>query len=187
MIAMNIRSTALALVQAITITLMAATTLHADEYPFRAAFERVPGSEQVENGQTEEGIATLRAELQNGDPETRGMVLSTLCGAYVVIASFAAAEYTCNAAVEASHSAIAYNNRGVYHVLVGDWSGARRDFERARPPALEAYMEELWQRDVGLVATGNFDLIDDLQAQHAPEDIVDTSSRILADVEPINE
>jgi hypothetical protein len=187
MITMNIRSTAGALVPAITITLLAASTLHADEYPFRAAFERVPGSEQVENGQMEEGIAMLRAELQNGDPETRDMVLSTLCGAYVVIASFAEAKYTCNEAVEASHSALAYNNRGVYHVLVGNWNGARKDFERARPQELEAYMEELWQRDVGLVATGNFDLIDDLQAKHAPEDFVAASSRVLADVEPINE
>jgi hypothetical protein len=44
----------------------------------------------------------------------------------------------------------------------GDLSGAREDFERVRPPDVDAYLERLKTNNVRLVAAGNFELLNQL-------------------------
>lgn len=155
---------------AIGAVLLQSQPLRADVFPFRVAFENVPGIEQIEAGNVPAGIKELENHL--GLPDQEGnSVWATLCGAFIVNGSLDKAESACNRAVAIAPSDTAYNNRGVYRVFTGNLSGAREDFEHARPADLKAYMEELRAKDVGLIAVDNFQLIEKLSAKHTAEDI----------------
>jgi tetratricopeptide (TPR) repeat protein len=143
----------------------------ADVFPFRVAFENVPGIEEIEAGNIPQGITVLEDQLGQSDQEVNGDIWATLCGAYIVNASLDKAEMACNRAVEIDPTDTAYNNRGVYRVFTGNLSGAREDFVRARPGELDAYLEELRAKDVGLIAVDNFQLIEDLSAKHTAAEI----------------
>lgn len=153
---------------AILATFMLAESGACDEFPFRVAYERVPGAEQVEAGDIGSGIEILQQALDGAAAEMHGRILATLCAAYTAASAFEEAGPVCNEAVAETGSAIAYNNRGVYRVLTGNWHGARADFARARPEEMERYLEQLKQRDIGLVATGNFELMESLQDKYTP-------------------
>ncbi len=162
---------------AIAPTLVIATALllgnpsFAEVFPFRVVFESVPGIEEIEAGNIQAGIEVLEDQLNQVEQGDGGDILATLCAAYIVNVSPDKAEGACNKAVEVDPSKTAYNNRGVFRAFTGDFSGAREDFERARPRQLEAYMDELRTKDVGLVAAGNFQLIDQLLAEHSATEI----------------
>lgn len=158
-----------------------------EEFPFRTAYEDVPGAKEIESGNLSAGIRRLEQALVGDDAANRAELLSTLCAAYTLDQSFEQAGRICNAAVDAGGSELAYNNRGVYRVMTGDWRGARKDFERARPAQIERYLEELRKRDVGLVADGNVQLMDDLERRYTPADIGRRPAETLASVEPIED
>ena len=150
--------------------LMLCSPSFADVFPFRVAFENVPGIEEIEAGNIQAGIKVLEDQLEQIEPGS-GDILATLCAAYIVNVSLDKAERACSKAVETDPTETAYNNRGVYRAFTGDLSGAHEDFERARPRQLDAYLEELKTKDVGLMAVDNFRLIEELSAKHSPAEI----------------
>jgi tetratricopeptide (TPR) repeat protein len=134
----------------------------AETLRLRVAFEWVPGAEAVEAGNLQAGIQELEHELAKSDLESSADVLATLCAAYIVNRSLDKAERACDKALEIKPSKTAYNNRGVLRAAKGDFSGAREDFDRVRPHQIEVYLEELWVKDVPLIAEDNFDLLEEL-------------------------
>lgn len=155
----------------IAAALMLGNTSFADVFPFRVAFANVPGVEEIEAGNMQAGIQVLEDRLTQIEPESRGDILATLCAAHIVNMSLDDANRACNEAVDVDPSDTAYNNRGVYRAFTGDLSGAREDFERVRPRELEAYLEELRTKDVGLISIDNFYLIEELSAKHTTAEI----------------
>ena len=139
------------------------TEARAETFAFRVAFEDVPGVEDVVSGNLQDGIVRLETELDNDSSDT-GFVLATLCGAYIMDMALDHASRTCDAAVKHQPGRTAFNNRGVLRALLGDFEGAREDFEKARPAELSAYLEDLRRRDVGLVANDNFRKFENLTA-----------------------
>jgi tetratricopeptide (TPR) repeat protein len=158
-------------------------TASAESFPFRVAFENVPGVEEIEAGDFPAGIKVLEDQLNEIDQEYSGDTWATLCAAYIMNASLHKAAFACDKAVEIDPSETAYNNRGVYRAFTGNLSGAREDFQRARPHQLESYLEELRAKDVGLMATDNFDLINELSAEYAPLEITHSTAIRTAKVE----
>jgi len=143
---------------------------YADNLPFRVAFENVPGVAEITSGNPSDGIRILKQQLENDDAE-KGLVLATLCGAYIIELSLVEATQVCTDAVEKFPGETAFNNRGVLRVFTGDFEGAHEDFDRARPTRMDEYLEYLMTRDVGLIANGNHGLLEALQAKHSPDDV----------------
>ncbi len=141
----------------------------ADNPRFRVSFERVPGAAEIEAGNLQAGIKVLEYQLAKTELDRSGDILATLCAAYIVNDSLDEAEGVCDKAVEISPTEAAYNNRGVFRAVTGNLSGARADFERVRPPELEAYLEELKTTDIPLVANENFYLADELLSKRSSE------------------
>ena len=157
----------------------------AEVFPFRVAFENVPGVEKIDASNLEAGIKALEDQLQQVDAASSGDILATLCAAYIINGSLHKAESACNKAVETNPSETAYNNRGVYRAFKGDLTGAREDFERVQPRDIEAYLDELKTKDVGLMSIDNFRLIEELSAKHAPAEINASLAMTTANVENI--
>ena len=109
----------------------------------------------------------LENRLNHIEQGNSGEILATLCAAYIVNVSLDNAERACNKAVETDPTEIAFNNRGVFRAFKGNLSGAREDFDRARPRQLEVYLSELKAKDLGLLAVDNFRLINKLSATHS--------------------
>jgi hypothetical protein len=170
--------------------LVAALTLcswsHADETRYRVLLGTVPGADEVGAGNVKAGIRILEDQLKNGDPARKGEVWSTLCAAFIIDLSLAKAERACNKAVATDPDYYALNNRGVLRVYKGDLAGARADFERVRPADVEAYLEQLKATNIRLVAASNFDLVNELLAQHRPEAGKSWREVSTADVESLN-
>ena len=141
-----------------------------DYFPFRVAFEDVPGVAEITSGQVSEGIEILKQELDNDDAN-KGYVLATLCGAYILESSLEEATQVCTDAVDTFPGETAFNNRGVLRAFSGDFEGAKEDFDRARPRHMAEYIEYLKTKDVGLIADGNHDLLEDLAARHSSVDV----------------
>ena len=139
----------------------------AETVHFRVAFESVPGIEEIEAGDLQAAIKVLEDQLAKTDSESSGDILATLCAAYIVNRSLDKAERACAKALEIKPTKTAYNNRGVLRAHRGDFSGAREDFDRVRPHQLDVYLEELWVKDVPLMAEDNFGLIDELLSKGA--------------------
>ena len=153
------------------VALMAlSSSSYADYFPFRVAFENVPGVAEITSGNVSQGIEILRQELENENADA-GHVLATLCGAYIIDSSLEEAAQVCTDAVDKFPGETAFNNRGVLRALTGDFEGARRDFDRARPERMDDYLEYLKTKDVGLIATGNYGLLQELSAKHSPVDV----------------
>jgi Flp pilus assembly protein TadD len=151
----------------IAIALMIGNQSFADEPGYRVLLEDVPGADEIEAGNTETGIEMLEEQLAQVEQKDSGDIWSTLCAAYIKNLALVRAERACNKAVEIEPTYYALNNRGVLRVYKGDLSGAREDFERARPPDMEAYLERLKTNNVRLVAAGNFDLLNQLLAKRS--------------------
>ncbi|MFQ6006033.1 MAG: hypothetical protein ACE5OQ_11070 [Woeseia sp.] len=141
---------AIGLLLIIAATLTLASPSYSDEFPFRVAFERVPGAEDIDAGNIQAGIKVLVNQLNQIERWNRGDVLATLCAAYIVELSLDKAERACNEAVEIDPTETAYNNRGVLRAFTGNLSGAREDFDRVRPRQLDVYLSELKTKDVGV-------------------------------------
>ena len=169
----------------IAAALMLANPSLAEVFPFRVAFENVPGVEKIDGSNVEAGIKVLEDQLEQIEPASSGDILATLCAAYIVNGSLHKAERACNKAVETNPSETAYNNRGVYRAFTGDLIGAREDFERVRPRDVEAYLDELKTKDVGLMSIDNFYLLEELSAKHTPAEINASLAMTTASVEDI--
>jgi len=159
----------------------------AETRTFRVAFEWVPGTEQIEAGNLQAGIKALEEQLAQIELESSGDILTTLCAAYIVNRSLDKAERICGKAVEINPTESAYNNRGVFRAHTGDLSGARKDFERIRPRQLEVYLEELWVKDVPLIATGNFDFVNELLTERSAAEIEHSFASSAASIENVIE
>ena len=159
----------------------------ADTSSFRVAFERVPGSEEIEAGNMQAGIKVLEDQLAQIELESSGDILATLCGAYIVDRSLDKAGRVCDKAIEIDPTKTAYNNRGVLRALTGNMSGAREDFERVRPPQLDAYLEELRTTDVPLVADDNFYLADKLLSKRSSAELGHSFAPSAAAIEDLND
>jgi tetratricopeptide (TPR) repeat protein len=159
----------------------------AEKYAFRVVFEEVPGVEHLVAGQLAQGIRLLERDLAAEKPH-QGHVLATLCGAYLLRRQLDDAERTCAEAVARFPGETAYNNRGVLRAFQGDLEGARRDFARASPANMEAYMEVLRTRDVGLVASSNQSMLQQLSARHTSDEIRSSHASVTgAEVETIDD
>ena len=155
----------------------------AETRTFRVAFEWMPGTEQIEAGNLQAGIKELEHQLARTNLESSGDLLATLCAAYIVDSSLDKAMRVCDKAVEINPTWTAYNNRGVFRAHMGNLSGAREDFERVRPRQLEVYLEELWVKDVPLIATGNFDLVNELLTERSAAEIEHSFALSTAEIE----
>lgn len=145
----------------------------ADDYDLRVVYADVPGTSKLEAGQIEAGVELLEARLNDlSDRPAREQasdIMATLCAAYIISRSLDRAERPCNQAVERAPSFTALNNRAIYRAFTGDIAGARDDLDRARPARLEAYINELAERDPRVVAAYNFGLIEQLLANRRGE------------------
>lgn len=151
--------------------LMAASPASAADYfPFRVAFENVPGVAEITSGNVSAGIEILQQELDNDDAN-KGYVLASLCGAYIIDSSLEEALQVCTDAVDKFPGETAFNNRGVLRAFTGDFEGAKEDFDRARPERMDEYIEYLKTKVVGLIADGNHGLLEELAAKHSPIDV----------------
>lgn len=159
---------------------------YADYYPFRVAFENVPGVEEITGGNINAGIRILEQELDQENVADEGYVLASLCGALILNSSLYEATQVCNDAVEQFPSETAFNNRGVLRAFTADFEGAKSDFDRARPQSIQEYLEHLRTKDVGLVADSNRGLIEDLSANHDPADVNSSFAVNTASVEDID-
>lgn len=142
----------------------------AENYPFRVAFENVPGAAELEAGDVEAGIEILENLVDDHRVNT-GHVLATLCGAYIMDVSLEKAERVCDRAVAEHPGETAYNNRGVLRAFNGDFRGAQADLDRARPERMAEYIEYLRTKDVRLIADGNFGLLEKLAARHSSDEV----------------
>ena len=157
----------------------------AETRTFRVAFEWIPGTEQIEAGNLQAGIRALEDQLAQIELESSGDILTTLCAAYLVNGSLDKAVRVCDKAVEINPTESAYNNRGVFRAHTSDLSGAREDFERIRPRQLDAYLEELWVKDVPLLAASNFDLVDELLSKRTSAEAGRSFASSAAEIEEL--
>lgn len=175
------------LASALVILLTHGTAGAAEEYAFRVAFEEVTGVQYLVAGDLAQGIRLLERDLA-ADKQNHGHVLATLCGAYILRRQLDDAERTCAEAITRFPGETAYNNRGVLRAFQGDLEGARRDFARSSPANMEAYMEILRTRDVGLVASSNQVLLQQLAARHTSDEIRSSYASVAgAEVETIDD
>ena len=179
-------SSLIAPVLIIAATLMTGNESYADGYPFRVVYANVPGANEIESGNFQAGIKLLEDQLNQVEQGNSGDIWATLCAAYIVNASLDQADRACTKAVEMDPTYCALNNRGVFRAFTGDLSGAREDFERARPPQLEAYLKELTTKDVRVIAADNFRLINELSAERQAAKIDASVAVNTAEIEDPN-
>ncbi len=171
---------------AVAVALMIGSQSFADEHAYRVVLENVPGADEIEVGNIRAGIKMLEDQLNQVEQVSSGKIWSTLCAAYVLDKSLSQAERACTKAVEIEPSSHALNNRGVFRLFKLDLSGAREDFERARTPDVEAYLEKLKTTDVQLVAASNFDLLNQLLAAPTAAEVEKSNEIRTAEVEGLD-
>jgi len=138
----------------------------ADESRYRVLLERVPGTDQLEAGNTLAGIKILEEQLNQAEQASKGDIWSTLCAAYIIRISLNQAEYACSKAVQFGPSYYALNNRGVLRVHIGDLVGAREDFERVRSLKVETELNKTMIANIRLIATNNLILLEEILPMH---------------------
>jgi len=134
----------------------------ADAASFRVAFAVVPGIEAIEAGNYDKALDILEGRRQQR-AELIEDELSTLCAVYIVKRDLHSARRVCDEAVTVHDSEAAYNNRGVLRACTGDTAGALRDFSRIRilPRNVDGYIEHLKQGNPRLMASKNFELVNE--------------------------
>lgn len=171
----------------VAVALLLSSPGFADSFHFRVAFESVSGVEAIEAGDLQAGIKVLEDQLAQIESANGSDVLATLCAAYVINRSLDKAKRVCDEAIKIDPSETAYNNRGVYRAFTGDFLGAREDFERARPPQLQDYLDQLWATDVPLMAENNFHLVDELLATRSSPKTKSSFAIRIAEIEIIGD
>jgi len=113
--------------------------INADDSTGNAPFElrthkkEVYGTRALEAGDYDRAIQRLEKALaRSGSYSNRTPVLINLCIAYTITGDFISAEQSCDASVENGWNlGLAYNNRGVMKVAMGDYVAAVENFEQA--------------------------------------------------------
>ena len=159
----------------------------AGEPGYRVMLESVPGADEIEAGNIRAGIKILKDQLYQVEPENSGDIWTTLCAAYIADISLYKAERACTNAVEIDPTYHALNNRGVFRVYDGDLIGAREDFDRVRLLNVEAYPDKLKTTNIRLVATGNFDLVNQLLAKRTHPQVKASGVVSTAAIEDLND
>ena len=139
-------------------TLALPTISNAESYNFKVIFAEVPASEAIRAGDADAAIEILESRAMDADTQYVADERGTLCALYVVKRMLAPARKMCQIAVETEQTDMAYNNRGVLRVHLGDATGALEDFERARdfPENQQHYVEDLKGADARLIAGSNY-------------------------------
>ena len=65
--------------------------------------------------------------------------------------------------------------------------GNPRFFERVQPRDIEAYLDELKTKDVGLMSIDNFRLIEELSAKHTPAEVNASVAMSTPAIENLND
>jgi hypothetical protein len=138
---------------------------------FRVTYAVVPGIEGIESGRYDEVIKYIESRRKQREVEPLKDELATLCAAYILDKRLARARTACDEAVRKEGTDAAYNNRGVFRASVGDQDGALSDFAEVRiPPGdLQTFIEELKLSHPRLVASKNFDLIQQVRAKRTAQ------------------
>lgn len=104
----------------------------ADTWELRTVKEEVPGTREIESGETLEGIRISEGLLDQARAKDKVAVLNNLCVGYIQIEDFEKAEQFCELAVETEEqTVVTHNNRGVLKAIEGRFTEASEDFERA--------------------------------------------------------
>ena len=141
------------------VTLALSTVSLAETYQFQLIFfDDGPESDEYTAGELDAAIEILENREKMADNQYVGRELANLCGYYIVKGNLDAARKTCSAAIEIDASGVAYNNRAVLRVQLGDTVGALEDFDRVRvlPDDQPRYIEQLKESDTRMVASSNF-------------------------------
>lgn len=174
-------------VKTIAILISLSATSYADTFSFRVAFENVAGIEEISAGNVNASIDVLEQKLAQADVQDEGYILANLCGAHIIDSSLVKASAVCDEAVNRFPGETAFNNRGVLRAFTGDFNGAKKDFDRARPEQLQEYLEQLRTKDVGLIADANYGLMTELSARYSSADLNSSMATNTAAVEEIVE
>lgn len=104
----------------------------AESWELQTVNEEVPGTREIESGDAVNGIRISEKVLNRVRPSEEVAVLNNLCIGYIMTEEFEKAEQFCQFAVETEReTVVSRNNRGVLKAIVGQYSDAIEDFERA--------------------------------------------------------
>ena len=170
------------------VTLALSTVCIAEPYELMVAYAEGPSAEEYVAGNLDTAIELLESKEKMADNQLLGEELATLCGFYILKGNLDAARETCFAAVETNQSDLAYNNRGVFRVQLGDTVGALEDFDRVRvlPDDQSLYIELLKEADPRLIATRNFALATEIMERRGINKPTMTGVVDGANIEEIN-
>ncbi|MCC7259351.1 MAG: tetratricopeptide repeat protein [Gammaproteobacteria bacterium] len=114
--------------------LLTAPALAGDPLQMQLHWAEISGVRQLEFGNYERGVQRLEARLAVAPlPSLRAPILIDLCVGYTLLKQFDDAEAACDAAIATGHyEGMAFNNRGVVHMLQGRHEAAMADFRTAR-------------------------------------------------------
>jgi tetratricopeptide (TPR) repeat protein len=150
----------------ILLVLLALSTVSfAETYQFQLIFiDEGPASDEYRAGQLDAAIEILESREKMADNQYVGKELATLCGYYILKRNFDAARKPCSAAIEIDPSSLAYNNRAVLRMHLGDTVGALEDLDHIRvlPDDQPRHIEQLKKDDERLIASRNFALATEL-------------------------
>ena len=104
----------------------------ADSWELRTTYKEVPGTREIESGNSEKAIEISKVYLKQVPPWSKVSVLTNLCIGNIMISDFDQAEQYCDAAVaRQNENVVSHNNRGVLRAMQGDYAGAQEDFSFA--------------------------------------------------------
>ena len=170
------------------VTLALSTVSIADSHEFLLLIADVPGTEEYESGDLDAAIELLESTKKTADNRYLGKELATLCGFYILKDNLDAAREICSVAVKLDQSALAYNNRAVLRVRLGDAVGALKDFDRVRvlPDDQPRYMEQLIKSDARLTASSNFAMANEIRDRRRTNKPTITGAVTGAKIEDMN-
>ena len=104
----------------------------AESWELRTATTEVKGTRDLEAGKLDKAIRVMEANYGTTPYVEKGAMLTNLCVAYILKRDLDRATSYCDRAVKRGfNDRAAYNNRGVLHVMQGDYNAAISDFEQA--------------------------------------------------------
>lgn len=147
----------------------------------RLAYADVPATDLIVEGRFDDAIAVIERRYRADAGQLWRDERATLCGAYVASKRLEEAVAACDDAVAVDASEVAFNNRGVLRMHLGDIAAALEDFARVSvaPEDMDAFLATLAERNVRLVATANMALAQRLAARRAEQRARSTSAQAL--------
>ena len=116
----------------IALSVMGITSASAESWELRTAAEEVNGTRDLEAGNIDKSIRVLERSYRSTPYDLKGAVLTNLCVAHTLKRDFETAMDYCERAAERGNgSREAFNNRGVLNAMLGNYSQAVSDFQKA--------------------------------------------------------